>query len=80
MGGTNKNLKNTTKQITVFEEKEVRRTWHEDQWYFVINDVVEALTKTPNVTDYIKKMKSRDDEISKGWGQIVTPLLIDTKA
>jgi len=28
--------------------------------------------------DYIKKMKMRDPELSKGWGQIVTPLTIHT--
>jgi prophage antirepressor-like protein len=64
---------------TVFEEKEVRRTWHDEQWYFSINDVVEVLSQTTNVTDYIKKMRLRDKELSKGWGQIVTPLSIQTK-
>jgi DNA-damage-inducible protein D len=64
---------------TVFEEKEVRRTWHDEQWFFAINDVVEVLSETKNVTDYIKKMRLRDAEISKGWGQIVTPLSLQTK-
>jgi len=67
------------KQIVLFEEKEVRRTWHDEQWYFAINDVVEVLTQTPNVSDYIKKMRLRDAELGKGWGQIVTPLSIETK-
>ena len=64
---------------TVFEEKEVRRVWHDEQWYFVINDVVVALTQTPSVSDYIKKMRLRDTALGKGWGQIVTPLSIKTK-
>lgn len=67
------------KHIAVFEEQEVRRTWHDEQWFFAINDVVEVLTQTPNVSDYIKKMRLRDVELSKGWGQIVTPLSIETK-
>ena len=41
-------------------------------------DVVEALTESANPSDYIKKMKKRDPELSKGWGQIVTPLFIPT--
>lgn len=69
----------TTKYITVFEGKEVRRTWHEDQWYFAVNDAVELLSETTNVTDYIKKMRQRDEELGKGWGQFVTPLSIETK-
>ena len=36
-------------------------------------DIVDVLTGSVNVTDYIKKIKRRDAEFSKGWGQIVTP-------
>lgn len=69
----------TTKHVAVFEGKEVRRTWHDEQWYFAVNDVVELLSETTNVTDYIKKMRQRDEELGKGWGQFVTPLSIETK-
>lgn len=31
-----------------------------------------------NSKDYITKMRKRDEELAKGWGQIVTPLLIET--
>ena len=64
--------------IALFEEKQVRRVWHEEKWYFVVADVVAILTDTANVTDYIKKLRRRDASLSKGWGQIVTPLLVDT--
>jgi hypothetical protein len=37
-----------------------------------------VLTDTPNPSDYIKKMRNRDEELSKGWGQFVTPLSVDT--
>ena len=72
----NKDIKN---KIAIFEEKEVKRTWYNEQWYFVINDVVNVLTQTTNVSDYIKKMRLRDRELGKGWGQIVTPLPMQTK-
>lgn len=68
----------TKKPVALFEGKEVRRVWHNDQWYFVVNDVVEALVQTTNVSDYLKKMRQRDPEISKGWGQFVTPLSVKT--
>ena len=64
---------------TVFEEKEVRRVWHEEQWYFVIADVVQILTDSSDVQGYIKDMRRRDNELSKGWGQIATPLSVQTK-
>ncbi|MBQ3658124.1 MAG: hypothetical protein II956_14980 [Bacteroidales bacterium] len=49
-----------------------------EKWYFAVVDVVEVLTDSKNPTDYIKKMKSRDTQLAKGWGQIVTPLPVNT--
>lgn len=72
----------TAKEITklaLFEGRQIRKTIHNDEWWFSVADVVEALTDTPNATDYIKKMRKRDDELSKGWGQIVTPLWLTTE-
>ena len=69
----------STRPIALFEKKEVRRVWHKDQWYFAINDVVEILSETSNVSDYIKKVRQRDAELGKGWGQIVTPLSLKTR-
>ena len=34
--------------------------------------------RRPNPSVYIKKMRKRDEELSKGWGQFVTPLSVDT--
>ena len=67
-------------KIQLFEEKKVRTVWDDDKekWFFCVVDVVEALTESKDPKDYIKKMKKRDPELSKGWGQIVTPLTIHT--
>ena len=66
--------------IKLFESRQIRTTWNEaeQKWYFVVADVVQVLTDTPNPTDYIKKMRKRDALLSQGWGQVVTPLLVDT--
>lgn len=66
--------------IKLFESKQIRTVWNESdqKWYFVIADVVQVLTDTPNPTDYIKKMRKRDEQLSQGWGQIVTPLSVET--
>jgi prophage antirepressor-like protein len=66
--------------IKLFESKQIRTVWNETEqkWYFVVADVVQVLTGTPNATDYIKKMRKRDELLSQGWGQLVTPLLVDT--
>ena len=71
----------TKKQtIQLFEEKKVRTVWDDEQekWFFCVVDVVEVLTESKDPKGYIKKMKQRDPELSKGWGQIVTPLSVQT--
>jgi len=62
--------------IKLFQTEEIRSTWNESdqQWYFVVSDVVQVLTDAPNPADYLKKMRRRDEQLSQGWGQIVTPL------
>jgi DNA-damage-inducible protein D len=64
---------------TVFEEKEVRRTWYDEQWFFVVEDVVQALIDSADSKAYIQKMKQRDTELGQGWGQIVHTLDVETK-
>ncbi len=66
--------------IKLFESKQIRTVWNQsdEKWYFVVTDVIQVLTDTPNPSDYIKKMRKRDEELSKGWGQFVTPLSVVT--
>jgi len=67
--------------IKLFQTKEIRSTWNESdqQWYFVVSDVVQVLTDAPNPADYLKKMRRRDEQLSQGWGQIVTPFINELK-
>jgi DNA-damage-inducible protein D len=65
-------------KIAIFQKKEIRKTIHNDEWWFVIEDVVIALTDSVQPKGYIKDMRRRDKELSKGWGQIATPLVINT--
>lgn len=62
--------------IALFEEKQVRRVWNpsEGKWYFAIDDVVQALTGSVNVKDYIKKLRMRDPDLDSYWGQIIPRL------
>jgi prophage antirepressor-like protein len=63
----------------IFEESEVRRVWHDEQWYFVVEDVVSALIDSNDTKQYIQRIKQRDPDLGKGWVQIVHTLDIDTK-
>ena len=62
--------------IQLFEEKKVRTVWDDEQekWYFSVADVVEVLTDSTDVKQYIKKMRMRDTALNTNWGTICTPL------
>jgi hypothetical protein len=66
-------------KIAIFRQKGIRKTIHNNEWWFVIVDVVSALTDSVQPEGYIKDMRRRDLELSKGWGQIATPLAVSTE-
>ena len=66
------------KALIVFQGKGIRRTWFNDEWWFVIEDIVFVLTDSKDPKQYINKMRKRDEELSKGWVQIVHPLQVET--
>jgi DNA-damage-inducible protein D len=66
-------------KIAIFRKKEIRKTLHKNEWWFVIVDVVAALTDSKQPDGYIKDMRRRDPELAKGWGQIATPLIVETE-
>ena len=66
-------------KVVLFQEKNIRRVWHEEKWWFVIEDVVAVLTDSSNPKQYIKDIRRRDPELSKGWVQIATTLAVETE-
>jgi len=66
-------------KLVVFQEKGIRREWHNDEWYFAVADIVEIFSDTTNVRQYIKKMRRRDTELNSKWGTICTPLAMIAK-
>jgi len=73
-------LKGVTLQtnIAVFNGKEIRKVIHNNEWWFVVEDVVLALIDSRDPKQYIQRMKQRDPELGKGWVQIVHTLSIET--
>lgn len=61
-------------KIVVFQDKQIRRAWMNEQWYFSIADVVEFLTDSVDVKQYIKRMRQRDPLLNRNWGTICTPV------
>jgi len=66
--------------IKLFESKQIRSVWNEKEqkWYFVVEDVVLVLTDSKDPKQYVKRMRQRDEELAKGWVQIVPTLWVET--
>lgn len=62
--------------VKLFESAQIRSVWNEadSKWYFSVADVVQALTNSANVRDYIKKMRKRETELDANWGTLCPPL------
>ncbi len=68
----------TNNALVVFQGRNIKRTWHNNEWWFVLEDIVKALTDSNDPKQYIQKMKQRDDQLSQGWVQIVHTLPVQT--
>lgn len=70
-----------TTKIATFKEKEIRKTIYKNEWWFVINDVIQALTDSKDPAQYFKRIKARDPElknlIEQGEVQFVPPLRLE---
>ena len=49
-------------KLVVFQEKEIRRTWHDEEWYFAVVDIIEVLTESTKPRDYWYRLKKREKE------------------
>jgi len=50
-------------KLVIFQNKQIRRVWHNNEWYFSVIDAVGFLTDSKDPTDYLKKLRKRDQEI-----------------
>src|SRR3972149_7439941 len=66
-------------KIAVFKGRAVRKIIYDNEWWFVVEDVFLSLIDSNDPKQYIQRIKLRDLELAKGWGQIATPLSIQTR-
>lgn len=59
-----------SKAIILFQEKQVRRVWHEEKWYFSVVDVIEILTDSPNPRVYWGVLKKREIQLFTNCKQL----------
>ncbi len=56
--------------LIVFEGKNIRRTWFNDEWWFSMVDIVRILTESPDPRNYWKVLKHR--LLEEGGNEAVT--------
>lgn len=57
-------------KIPLFQDQKVRAAWDENtgEWYVSVVGVIEVLTDSVNPTDYLKKLRKRDDLLGEYIG------------
>ena len=63
----NKPTTNPETRIALFQHKEIRRTIHNNERWFVINDVVTVLTDSVDASDYLKRLRKRDPSLGEAF-------------
>ncbi|MEK6845201.1 MAG: BRO family protein [Nanoarchaeota archaeon] len=58
------------KALVVFEGKEIRRLWYNNEWFFSVVDIIGVLTNSPDPRNYWKVLKHR--LIQEGGNETVT--------
>lgn len=72
-----------TTKIALFKGKQIRKTFYREEWWFVVNDIIEALADSRDPAQYFKRLKERDEELAKLTDkrgvQFVPPLMLEIK-
>ena len=64
------------KALVAFQDKKIRRNWHDSEWFYSAVDIVEVLTDSPTPRQYWGKVKEREFtalELSPIWIQLKMP-------
>ena len=66
-------------KLAVFQEKEIRRVWHNEEWWFSVLDVIQILTDTADASQYFKRIRQRDESLKTYVGTNCTQIALEGK-
>ena len=55
--------KEAQKGLIVFQDRSIRRLWHDDQWFYSVVDIVAVLSESDNPTTYWRVLKHREPQL-----------------
>ncbi len=61
-------------KIDIFKKKEIRKVFHENEWWFSVKDVLESLTDTTDGTRYSSYLRAKDPGLKERWSEITSTL------
>ena len=64
---------NEQNKLIPFEGKEIRKIWHDNQWFFSVIDIIEVLTESATPRKYWNTLKTREPQLSSVCGQLKLP-------
>jgi len=69
-------------KIVLFNDKTIRSHWDAEQedWFYSVVDVVAALTDSANPTDYLKKLRRRDEQLGSYIGTNCPQVAMQTES
>lgn len=51
------------KKLAIFQDKQIRRIWHENEWFYSVVDIIEVLTESAKPRQYWGVLKSRESQL-----------------
>jgi len=51
------------KALVVFQDKKIRRVWHNDEWFYSVTDIVAVLTDSLDESAYWRQLKVREPQL-----------------
>ncbi len=55
--------KEVQKGLIVFQDRKIRRLWHDNQWFYSVVDIVAVLSESDNPTTYWRVLKHREPQL-----------------
>ena len=56
-------MKSNNKSLIVFQDKKIRRTWHDGEWHYSVSDIIAVLTDSKDELAYWRKLKQREPQL-----------------
>ncbi len=56
-------MKSKEKSLVVFQSNEIRRLWHDEQWFYSVSDIIAILTDSKDKLAYWRKLKQREPQL-----------------